>query len=111
MATITEVKVWPLKKDHPKIKANGSMVIDDVWRMRFTVVNGPTGLFVGFPGKYGEKVDSETGKKPWYSDVYCLDDGVRKEINTEILAAYNKEIGNTDQGAPPDPVDKDQIPF
>ena len=114
MAKISEVKVYPLKKEHPKIKANGTLLIDDAWKIKFAVFNGPKGLFVGWPGRYGDKVDEETGKKPWYADVQIIDPEVHKQVGDAVLKVYNEQIGNTslNQGEAAGPTNQDDnIPF
>lgn len=94
MIDLSDIQIWPLKNDHPTIKANGSLVIDKVFKLKFVLRKGPTGLFVGFPGKFGDKVD-ENGKKTWYADVTCIDKEVVKQVNETVIAAYNKKTGNT----------------
>lgn len=91
---ITNVQVFPLKREHKTIKANGSFTINDAFKIKFTIMSGSKGLFVGFPGKYGEKVDPETNKKPWYSDVICIKEEVKTELTATILKAYNNKTSN-----------------
>jgi DNA-binding cell septation regulator SpoVG len=101
----SEIKVWPLKKDNPKVKANGSFVIDEAIKVKFTLFNGPKGLFVGLPGKSG--LDKE-GKKVWYPDVSIISVEVQKQVNDAVLKEYNKRIGNTtlSQGKAAGPVNQ-----
>lgn len=110
MSKVTEMKVYPLKKSHPKVKANGSFVYDDVLHINFTLFQGPEGLFVGFPGKYGEKVNPETGKKPFYCDVRPVKsevgDELRKEIEEQALSIYNRMTGDLSQGEAEGPSDQ-----
>lgn len=115
MATdITDIQVWPLKKEHPSIKANGSFVVNEAFKVKYTLFKGPKGLFVGLPGRRGDKIDEETKKFPWYPDVTVIDEDVRKQMNTAILSAYNEKTGNTslNQGEAPGATNQgDNIPF
>lgn len=112
MANISEIKVWPITSGVGKIKANGSFLVDEAFKIKYTVRAGPKGLFVGFPGKYGK--DKE-GKDQWYSDVLIIDDDVRKDVSDKVLAAYNKRVGNnSEQGQSPEPssqIMEDGVPF
>lgn len=103
---IGQIRVWPTDK-HPKVAANGIVTLDEVMNVKFTVFKGPKGLFVGFPGKYGEKVDPKTGKKPWYSDVQVTDENFREELSKAILNAYGGSTNNNlNQGEAPGPTDQ-----
>lgn len=113
---VTEIKVWPIKKPS-NLKANGSLVVGNVLRLKFTVVQGKEGLFVGWPGKWGDKVNPETGKKPFYKDISFVDSEQGKLFNTElnalVLVEYAKATGlDLNQGEAPGPVNQsDGIPF
>ena len=115
---ISDIKVWPLKKAHDKIKANVQFVVNNAWKIKGTLLVGEKGMFVGLPGKYADKVDEKTGKKIWYPDVACIDHEAQRQLNEAIIQAYNKQVGNTvsDQGAAPGPTDqtkpeRSNIPF
>jgi len=111
---ITEVKVWPLKNAHPKIKANAAFVVNNAFKIKCTVFNGPKGLFVGLPGRYGDKVNPETNKKPWYSDVDCITEDARSEMTKAVIEEYNKVAGNapSSQGEAAGPSDQtDGVPW
>lgn len=112
---VSEVKVWPLKNSENKVKANGSFVVNDALKVKFTLFTGPKGLFVGLPGKYGK--DKE-GKKTWYPDVQLINEDAQKVINGAVISAYNKQTGNTSslsQGKAAGPTnqteDDDELPF
>lgn len=121
MGSITDVKVWPLKNTKPgmKIKANGMFIYDGAFKLKFSLFQGSQGMFVSFPGKYGEKKDTTTGKNIFYPDIKCMDDNVRTQLNAAAIAEYNKATGNDnmDQGEAPGPTnqtsesDKKVIPF
>jgi DNA-binding cell septation regulator SpoVG len=108
---ISSVKIWPLKKDHPKIKANCRIVIDEKFSISAAIRQGEKGLYVSLPGHYGER----NGEREWFDDVACVSKEARKELTETVLKAYNEEIGNgpTNQGEAPGPTaqTKQQIPF
>jgi len=107
---ISSVKVWPLKKDHPKIKANCRIVIDEKFSISASVRQGEKGLWVALPGHYGEK----DGKQTWFDDVACVSKEARQELTQTVINAYNEEVGNgpAPQGEADGPSDQKQnIPF
>ena len=112
MANITSIRVWPLKKEHPKIAANGDFIVDEGFKVRFTLFKTAKGMFVGLPGRYGDN-SGENGKKPWYADVAFVDDAVRNELTERVIAEYNKATGGAqmDQGEAPEPTNQSNIPF
>jgi len=92
---ITEVKVYPLKKDHPKIKANGTIVIDDKYKVRVTIRASDKGLWVGLPGRYDENKKDDQGRPVWYNDFQAITKDAHKEIADIVLDAYGKETAGT----------------
>lgn len=115
MSKFSDLKVWPLKKNHPTVKANGSFVYDGAFRVKFTLFSGKEGLYVGYPGETSEKLDKD-GKKPFYPHVTCLKDEVRKELQEVVVKEYNKAMGVKvmDQGRAPGPTNQtedDGLPF
>lgn len=109
---IGQIRIWP-NNNHPKIAANGLVTLDEVMNVKFTLFKSSNDLFVGFPGKYGEKVNPDTGKKPWYSDVQITDESFRTELTAAILEAYHSKISNDNlnQGEAPGATNQDQCPF
>ena len=109
---ISDVKVWPLKRNNAKVKANASFTIDNKFRIRCTIFQGQKGLYVGLPGKYGDKIDEETGKKVWYEDVTCINREARQELTQKVIDKFNEETGNVmSQGSAPGPENQDNIPW
>lgn len=108
---VTEVKVWTVK-DGGKVKARGFFVVDDTFRIQYTLFQGTKGMFVGLPGRYGNKTD-ENGKKIWYSDVKCLKEDVLKSINNAVIGAYNDAQGGAaeSQGEAAGPTNQTGMPF
>ena len=109
MATvISDIQVYPLKNPHPTIKANLSFVINEAFKVKATLIQGPSGLFVGFPGKFGDKIDEQTKKQPFYADIVCFNKETSKQLNEAVLAAYQSKTGRTElnQGTAPGPTDQ-----
>lgn len=108
---ISDVNVWPVQ-NQGKIRARGNFLVSNAFKVQYTLFQGPKGLFVGLPGRKGK--DKE-GNEKWYSDVYCQDDDVRKQMNDAVIKAYNEKTGNvSNQGEAPGPTDQTSgstIPF
>jgi len=117
MSSISNIKIWPRKQGSGKALANCQFTYDDTFKMKCTLWQGQQGPFIGFPGNYGNKTD-ENGKKIFYPDISCLKEDVRSEINTAVIAEYNKETQSEgmNQGEATGPTNqessgKQQIPF
>jgi DNA-binding cell septation regulator SpoVG len=81
MSSITDVKLYTTK-GNSAVKANGSFVYNGAFEIKFSLLQGPKGLFVGLPGE--SYVDKE-GQKKWASKVKCVNDDITKEIQKAIL--------------------------
>jgi DNA-binding cell septation regulator SpoVG len=108
---ISEVNIWPVSNQE-KVKARGNFLVSNAFKVQYTLFEGPKGLFVGLPGR---KVTDSEGNSKWYSDVYCLDDAVRKEMNDAVITAYNSATGNVvhqgDASGPTDQSQSSHLPF
>ena len=109
---ISEVKVWPLSRNHAKIKANGSFVVSNAFKVKCTVMQGEKGLFVSLPGKRGQ-TQGEDGKFPWYPDVQCITKDAQAEMSKAVLDKYNEVVNGEvpSQGEASGPTNQDHIPF
>ena len=109
---ITEVKIYPLKKDNAKIKANGTVVFDHKYKVRVTVRNGDKGLWLGLPGRFDENKKDDKGRAVWYSDFQTITKEAYKELHDTVMKAYSDEIGGqpVDQGAADGPTNQDATP-
>jgi len=102
---VSNIKVFPVK-GNPKIKANGSMLVDDVLEVRFSILSSNAGnLFVSFPGRYGVKKGDPEDKKTWFSDVRVVNKEESNKLQGEILQVYRnfssqKEAGEESQVPP-----------
>lgn len=110
MPSVSDVKIWPVKTNKV-ILANGNFLVDKVMQIKFTIINGPKGPFVGFPGKSVEK----DGKRTFYPDVSVIDDAFKTELTKSVMKAYNEKTGNkSSQGDSPEPASQvmdDEVPF
>jgi DNA-binding cell septation regulator SpoVG len=110
---ISSVKVWPLEKEHPKIKANCRIYLDEKIAIQASVRKSEKGLWVALPGHFGKK----DGQEKWFDDVACTSKEARDELTQKVVSAYNDAVGNepTNQGEAAGPTDQtkdtDQIPF
>ena len=95
---VSNIRLFPLKTEG-SIKANGKVIINDMFEVSFRIMSGSKGLFVGWPGKFGEKLNEE-GKKPWYPEFKVLDEGVREEINSAIMTEFENQKGSKAPSAP-----------
>jgi len=115
MAEISDVRVWPFKSDTGSTVAFGDFVLAGAAKIKFSIKKGTKGLFVGFPGKFGEKPDPKTGKKVWYSDVTITDEDTQRTLSRLAITEYQKKTGQSDmhQGEPSGPTSQvdDNIPF
>lgn len=94
MSLISNVKCYP--RDHKTVKASGSFTIAKAFDVKFTLIKGPDGLFVGLPSRTYEK-DGETKRS---YEVYCSDEDVRREMTAAIISAYNEQNKSSEKAAP-----------
>jgi DNA-binding cell septation regulator SpoVG len=88
----SNIKVFPLKKSHPSIVANGSVLVAGVVEVKFTVLKGSNGIFAKFPAKKGAKPD-ENGKDVWYPEVKIVNEDLFKEFQSLVQNELKKSSG------------------
>jgi DNA-binding cell septation regulator SpoVG len=110
MPSVSDIKIWPVNGNRV-ILANGSFLLEKAVQVKFSVIKGPKGPFVGFPGKTVEK----DGKKTFYADVSVVDKAFSNELTSAVMKAYNDKTGNKfSQGDSPEPTSQtadDEVPF
>lgn len=113
--SFSDIKLFPVN-GNSVIKANGSFVYNGVCQISCTVVSGKNGLFVSLPRE--KYTDKKTNSEKWTNKVYFTDEGLRNQLNDQIVAAYNKMAGGSSddsQGSSPEPTTqvkkKSSIPF
>lgn len=67
--------------------------ISGLVEIRFKLVMGRDGLFASLPTSRGKTPDP-TGRYPYFPEVKFLDEAEYINFQSEILAEYNKQIGN-----------------
>jgi len=98
MSNISNINIWPVK-GHKTIKANGNVVLFGAVKVKFTVIDGQNGLFVGYPGRYGKAKDSD--EDVWYPDVTLTNEEFRSDAQTTILDEYKaKTSGEVNTNTP-----------
>lgn len=111
----SQLKLYPAKDSSGTFKGNGRVVVAGVAELNFRIVQGPTGLFVGWPGRQSDKVNPTTGKKQWFNDVRIVDEEANQELTKLILDEFRKTTGNnTGTSTPsksPRPRQQQEIPF
>ena len=81
---ITEVKVFPIRKEKDRLKAFAAITINNCFVVRdMKIINGNNGLFVAMPSR--KKPDGS------YADVaHPLNTETRELIEKAILAEYER---------------------
>lgn len=81
---ITEVKVYPVRKQDDKLKAFVTIVLDDCFVIRdLKIINGNSGMFVAMPSR--KKTDGT------YADIaHPLNSGMRQKMEDVVLKEYDK---------------------
>jgi len=81
---ITEVKVYPVRKDDDKLKAFATIILDDCFVVRdLKVINGNSGLFVAMPSR--KKADGS------YADIaHPLNNDMRNQLEEMVIGEYKK---------------------
>ena len=93
---IKKVSVFPITSSRSKAVAFGSAELGldgggSIWINGLTVVNGAKGLFLDMPEqKKGKPKDGEEQK---YEDIYFFRKEDKAELQTAVLAAYEKKVG------------------
>jgi DNA-binding cell septation regulator SpoVG len=118
MVTISDIKVWPVKKENKWVMANLQFTVDNAFVLKATLMKSEKGPWLSYPGKTSDKIDEKTKKKIFYADIKCIDKDLGKKIFEDVMKAYNKETGAStgasDQTPPPENLDQstnDGIPF
>ena len=89
---ITEVKVFPVKKDNEKLKAYASVTFDDCFVVTgIKIVNGSNGLFVAMPSNKG--ADGE-----FHDVAFPINKETREFLQDTILKKYNDNNATVQAG-------------
>lgn len=108
------IKVFPLKKEHPVILANGNVLVAGTVQVNFTIKTGKNGIFASLPGHMGKaKAEDGTLTDKWYSDVFLPDEEVRTKFQQAVVGAYKAQVGGQKSAGeePQDVPSNDGLPF
>lgn len=89
---ITEVRVFPVKKEDDKLKAFATITLDNCFVIRdVKVISGREGLFIAMP--------SRKKKDGTYADVaHPLNSETRGAIEDAVISEYRRQLnGNAGQ--------------
>jgi len=83
---VTEVRVFPVKKEDDKLKAFATITLDDCFVVRdLKVIHGRTGLFIAMP--------SRKKKDGTYADVaHPLNSETRGIIENAVIEEYRRLV-------------------
>ena len=98
---ITDIKVWPLKnaKEGTNLRANVSVTYNDSVSVNGKLWNSRNGLFFGADGRWGDKINPETNKKPFYAAWVCKDEEMKNKVQQLVIDKFNQEVGNQPQSS------------
>lgn len=86
MLNITDIRIRLVKKEDSKLKAVASMTIDGCFVVHdIKIVEGNNGCFVPMPSR-------KTPEGEFKDIAHPIDTATRQQIDTSILAAYEKAI-------------------
>lgn len=74
--------------------AYGRIVIEGVFEVEVSIMNGKNGLFVSWPSKRGK--DSR-----WYPQFKVLDKDLNEKINDQVIYFYEQNIKGLPDPTPP----------
>ncbi len=88
---ITDIQIFLANEE--RLKAYATITIEDAFIVRdLKIINGNTGLFVAMPAK--------KRKDGTFKDIaHPLNQETRDRIETQVLAAYEKALGEATNGS------------
>ena len=85
---VTNVEIYPIKKEGIKLKANGSVTLANFVKLKFVIVEGAKGNFVSWKGT--EK--GNDGK--YYSPIIFITKEDNESVKKEILNKFVENAGS-----------------
>lgn len=74
------------KVNHPVVKASGSVLVSGTVEVKFTLMNGKSGLFVSLPSREYKNKENE---KKYEQQVIFPDKNVQMELQKLVISEYN----------------------
>ena len=93
---ITNVAVFPAK-NAGKVKANGTLTVEDSVELKFIVLDGPKGAFLTWQG--GKKYQKKDGTDGWDSPIFIKDKDLNDTITKTVLAKLTSVSSGTGTSA------------
>ncbi len=115
MAEVTSVKLF-LVKNHKTVKANGFLVLDGEFSVKFSLMQGSNGLFVSFPADKYEK-DGETKYSRHFEPTGEKDVryAAQKKLNDAVITVFKRQTGAQQPSSEPEnqvpPDNNNLVPF
>jgi hypothetical protein len=90
LPVVTELKVFPVNNTS-KVKANGTVTLNNIVDLKFIVLNGPKGDFITWNGtkEYAKK----DGTKGWDSPIFITDKKFNDSLTEQVLAKLTSVSG------------------
>lgn len=107
----SDIKIFRLENQSgSKLLARGSVVIGELVRVNFSILDGQNGKFVMLPSEKSNKVDETTGKPKYFALAQMVDKDLTAELNKVVLAEFEKG-GKSSSTSGTKKATKDGIPF
>lgn len=106
----SNLEINPLNKPLGTLIANGSVDINNVVKIRFSVIKGPKGVFASLPAIKGKKQDAQ-GKDVWYPQVKILSDDLYNELQALVKKGLAKALAEGKSGGKKAGEEKQTSPY
>lgn len=103
MSIFSDLKVYPVqtKQEGSNLVARGSVVVNQMVRFQFSVMNGSKGRFVAMPSEKSNKIDEVTKKPKYFPIVSLTKEENRDELNRLVLAELDNPSPKEVSSSPP----------
>ena len=92
MSSFSDCKLFTIKNPTGTMVGSGSIVLNNLVRISFTIIKGAQGIFASLPATKGNKPD-ENGKIPWYPQVKLLTEELYAEFQNIVKKEFAKVLG------------------
>lgn len=111
MATFSDIKIYRLENSTGSLLARGSVVIADLVRVNFSILEGKSGKFVTLPSEKSTKIDEATGKNKYFPLAQMVSRELSDELNKAVLAEYEGGGKSSTAGSKTTSGSKKPLPF
>lgn len=89
MNKFSDIKIYRLEtKPDSKLLARGSVVIADMVRVNFSILNGANGKFVMLPSEKSNQIDEQTKKNKYFPLAQMISRDLSDELNKAVLTEF-----------------------